>query len=60
MNDNRSPSKKKEKLKCPICDFEFIPESFHIEKAHFDTVDTKGELMTFQNEEYQLKVKPFT
>jgi len=60
MKDNRHPSKKKEKLKCPICNSEFIPESFHIEKAHFDTVDTKGELMSFQNEEHQLHVKPFT
>jgi len=60
MKDNRHPSKNKEKLKCPCCGTEFIPESFHIEKSHFDTVDTKGELMSFQNEEHQLHVKPFT
>ncbi len=59
MKDNSSPSKKKKKLKCPICNFEFIPESFHIEKTHFDTINTKGELMNFQNEEHQLHLRLF-
>ena len=60
MKDNRYPSKKKEKLKCPVCSNQFIPESFHIEKSHFDTVDSEGELMSFQDTKHQLIVKPFT
>jgi hypothetical protein len=48
------------KIKCPICNYDFIPESFHIEKTHFDSVDSKGELMNFQNEKHQIVMKPFS
>ena len=58
MEQNKFPLK--EKLKCPICNFEFIPESFHFEKTHFDVIESKGELMSFQNAKHQLTVKPFT
>lgn len=58
MEQNKFPLK--EKLKCPICNFEFIPKSFHFEKTHFDAIESKGELMSFQNAKHQLVVKPFT
>jgi len=58
MNQNKIPSKKK--IKCPICNKKFIPESFHIEKIHFDLVESKGELMEFQKEKHQIVIKPFS
>ena len=58
MTQNKITTKKK--IKCPICNYEFIPESFHLEKNHFDLVDSKGELMEFQNEKHQLVIKPFS
>ena len=58
MTQNKITPKKK--IKCPICNYEFIPESFHKEKNHFDLVDSKGELMEFQNEKHQLVIKPFS
>ncbi|KKN58489.1 hypothetical protein LCGC14_0551630 [marine sediment metagenome] len=58
MTENKSPLK--EKLKCSICAYEFIPESFHIEKSHFDTINSEGELMSFQDAKHQIVVRPFT
>jgi hypothetical protein len=58
MAENKSPSKKK--ITCPICNSNFIPESFHYEKTDFDAIDSKGELMKFQNEKHQLVYKPFS
>ena len=58
MTQNKITTKKK--IKCPICNYEFIPESFHMEKNHFDLVDSEGELMEFQNEKHQLVIKPFS
>jgi len=51
---------KREKVKCPVCDFRFIPESFHFEKTHFDQLESKGELIEFPNGKHQLEIKPFT
>jgi hypothetical protein len=51
---------KREKVKCPVCGFKFIPESFHYEKTHFDPVESKGELIEFPNGKHQLELKPFT
>ena len=51
---------KREKVKCPVCDFRFIPESFHYEKTHFDQIESKGELIEFPNGKHQLELKPFT
>lgn len=50
----------KEKIKCPICNHVFIPDSFHFEKTHFDTVETKGEQIRFHDKSHQLVIKPFT
>ncbi len=58
MTENNFPQKKK--LKCPLCNYKFIPESFHLEKNHFDLVESKGELTKFQNEKHQIVVKPFS
>ena len=58
MTQNKIPAKKK--IKCPICNFKFIPESFHMEKNHIDIVESKGELMEFQKEKHQIVVKPFS
>jgi len=52
--------KKREQVKCPVCDFRFIPESFHFEKTHFDQLESKGELIEFPNGKHQLELKPFT
>ncbi|MFX1503460.1 MAG: hypothetical protein ACFFDH_21030 [Promethearchaeota archaeon] len=51
---------KREKVKCPVCGIEFIPESFYFEKAHFDQIESKGELIEFPNGEHQIELKPFT
>ncbi|MFX1314605.1 MAG: hypothetical protein ACFE9T_01985 [Promethearchaeota archaeon] len=51
---------KKEKVKCPLCNTKFIPESFHIEKTSFDQIESKGELIEFPKGSHQLKLKPFT
>lgn len=48
------------KIKCPICNHEFIPEAFHHEKSSFDIVESKGELIKFQNGKHQVIVKPFS
>lgn len=48
------------KIKCPICSYYYIPEAFHHEKIHFDVVESKGELMKFQNEKHQVVVKPYS
>ena len=58
MTQTQIPAKKK--IKCPICNYKFIPESFHLEKNHFDLVESKGELMEFQKEKHQLVMKPFS
>ncbi|MFX0081809.1 MAG: hypothetical protein ACFE94_08655 [Candidatus Hodarchaeota archaeon] len=58
MVKNKAPSDKK--IKCPICNFEFIPEAFHIEKTHYDVIESKGELMQFQNKKHQIVVKPYS
>lgn len=58
MNENKPPSKKK--IICPICNSNFIPESFHYEKTDFDAIESKGELMEFQNEKHQLVYKPYS
>ena len=51
---------KREKVKCPVCGFKFIPESFHFEKTSYDQVESKGELIEFPNGKHQLELKPFT
>ncbi|MFX1410376.1 MAG: hypothetical protein ACFFA6_08485 [Promethearchaeota archaeon] len=51
---------KKEKVKCPVCNSKFIPESFHFEKTDFDQIEAKGELIEFHKGSHQLKLKPFT
>ncbi len=51
---------KREKVKCPVCGFQFIPESFHYEKIHFDQIESKGEPIEFRNGKYQLELMPFT
>ncbi|MFW9828121.1 MAG: hypothetical protein ACFFEY_11040 [Candidatus Thorarchaeota archaeon] len=51
---------KRDKIKCPVCGFKFIPESFHYEKTSFDPITSKGEIIEFQNEKNQLELKPFT
>ncbi|MHA2035809.1 MAG: hypothetical protein ACW98X_05210 [Promethearchaeota archaeon] len=58
MTENKPPSKKK--LKCPLCNNKFIPESFHHEKNHFDLVESKGDLTKFQNEKHQTVLKPYS
>ncbi|MFW9896744.1 MAG: hypothetical protein ACFFD7_13145 [Candidatus Thorarchaeota archaeon] len=58
MTENKFPLK--EKLKCPLCNYEFIPESFHYEKNHFDIIESKGELTKFQNEKHQVIIKPYS
>ncbi|MFX1364945.1 MAG: hypothetical protein ACFFCE_16045 [Promethearchaeota archaeon] len=51
---------KREKVKCPVCGCQFIPESFQFEKTHFDHIESKGELIEFPNGKHQLELKPFT
>lgn len=58
MTQNKIPASKK--IKCPICSYKFIPESFHFEKIHFELIESKGELMEFQNEKHQIVIKPFS
>jgi hypothetical protein len=58
MTPSKVPTNKM--IKCPICNYEFIPESFHHEKIHFDLVESKGELMKFQNEKHQVVIKPYS
>jgi len=58
MVKNKALSDKK--IKCPICNYKFIPEAFHIEKTNFDAIESKGELMQFQNEKHQVVVKPYS
>ena len=48
------------KIKCPICSYEFIPEAFHVEKTNFDVIESKGELIEFQNKKHQVVVKPYS
>jgi len=48
------------KIKCPICNYQFIPEAFHIEKTHFDVIESKGELIQFQNKKHQVVVRPYS
>jgi len=48
------------KIKCPLCNFKFIPEAFHVEKTHYETVESKGELTKFLNEKHQVVIKPFS
>ena len=55
----KKPSSVK-KIKCPICSYEFIPEAFHHEKTNFDMIESKGELMEFQNEKHQVIAKPYS
>jgi hypothetical protein len=58
MVKNKALSDKK--IKCPICNYGFIPEAFHVEKTSFDVIESKGELMQFQNEKHQVIVKPYS
>ncbi|MHA2326694.1 MAG: hypothetical protein ACXACB_14900, partial [Promethearchaeota archaeon] len=58
MPPNKINSNKR--IQCPLCNHDFIPESFHHEKIHFDTVESKGELLKFQNEKHQVVVKPYS
>jgi len=51
---------KKEKVKCPVCGFQFIPESFHYEKTHFEQIESKGESIEFPKGKHQLELMPFT
>ena len=51
---------KREKVKCPVCGFLFIPESFHYEKTHFDQIESKGEIVEFPNGKHQIELKAFT
>ena len=51
---------KKEKVKCPVCNFKFIPESFNFEKTSFDQIITKGELIEFKYGKHQFELRPFT
>jgi hypothetical protein len=53
-------SQKREKVKCPVCGFKFIPESFQFEKASYDQTESKGEIIEFPNGKHQLELKPFT
>ncbi|MFW9877617.1 MAG: hypothetical protein ACFFG0_31410 [Candidatus Thorarchaeota archaeon] len=46
------------KIRCPICSYEFIPEAFHIEKTHYEAIESKGELMQFLNKKHQVIIKP--
>jgi len=49
----------KSKLKCPMCETKFIPESFHIESVVFDYHDGYGNnIMQYQNVLDKLKLKP--
>ncbi len=52
--------RKREKVKCPVCGFTFIPESFYYEKTHFDQLEAKGQLIEFPNGKHQIELKPFT
>ena len=58
MNENKTPLK--EKIICPICNFKFIPDSFHFEKTHFDTEESKGEPTNILDETHQVIIKPFS
>ncbi|MFX1312443.1 MAG: hypothetical protein ACFFHD_07500, partial [Promethearchaeota archaeon] len=58
MIDNKPPLK--DKIICPICNFKFIPDSFHFEKTDFDTEETKGEATKVLNEIHRVIIKPFT
>jgi hypothetical protein len=51
---------KREKVKCPVCNLKFIPESFHFEKTSYDQPESKGEVIEFPNGKHQLELKPFT
>jgi hypothetical protein len=53
-------SQRREKVKCPVCGFKFIPESFQFEKTSFDQEENKGESIEFPNGKHQLELKPFT
>jgi hypothetical protein len=48
------------RITCPICSCEFIPEAFHHEKTNYDVIESKGELMEFQNVKHQIVVKPYS
>ncbi|MFW9990161.1 MAG: hypothetical protein ACFFC3_16075 [Candidatus Odinarchaeota archaeon] len=51
---------RKEKIKCPVCSFQFIPESFYFEKTHYEQIESKGEIIEFPDGKHQLELKPFT
>ncbi|MFW9999720.1 MAG: hypothetical protein ACFE9Q_10780 [Candidatus Hodarchaeota archaeon] len=51
---------RKEKVNCPVCNYKFIPVSFHYEKTHFDPLESQGDLIEFPNGKHQLELKPFT
>jgi uncharacterized protein YutE (UPF0331/DUF86 family) len=52
--------KKDKQIKCPLCSYKFIPEAFHHEKTNFEVIESKGQLMKFQNEKHQVIVKPYS
>lgn len=53
-------NQKREKINCPVCRFQFIPESFNFEKENFDPIESKGDLLEFPDGSHQLELKPFT
>lgn len=56
MKKNNYPLK--QKIKCPICSSEFIPESFNIEKLDIDQALYIGKIYRSDNNDKKLKIKP--
>jgi len=50
----------KEKINCPICNSKFIPDSFHLEKTHYDILESEGALLEFQNKKDKLIIRPYS
>ncbi len=58
MKKDKNPLK--EKITCPLCGSQFIPESFHLEKPSLEPKWYKSERMDFGRGSYQLNIRPFT
>ncbi len=58
MNKNDYPLK--QKIKCPICNSEFIPESFNVEKLDIDQSLNLGEIYRSDETDSKSKIKPLT
>jgi rubredoxin len=58
MKHNKYPLKGK--IKCPVCNFHFIPEAFQYEKTNFIEIKSKGEPLKVKNKDHQLILKPYT